>query len=166
MTEPMKLLREHEEELDYERLFENAADALILIGAGGEIQYVNSHAELLFGYSSKELIGEAVETLVPERYRARHIFHRAAYALEPRLREMAPYTEHVAGRRKDGAEFPAAVNLAPLPEGLTVAAIRKREDARQVPPKRKRSVSREVLVVLGVQLILNAVLYFLLASPG
>jgi PAS domain S-box-containing protein len=48
---------------------ESAPNAIIVVDATGTIVLVNRETELLFGYSRDELLGGAVEVLVPERLR-------------------------------------------------------------------------------------------------
>lgn len=131
-----------EAEFDYRTLLENAPDALVMVGTAGEIRFVNSQAEKLFGYRAEELMGQVVDLLVPERYRAIHKKHRATYSLAPKLRRMGAHLSHLAGRRKDGTEFLAEINLSPLPGGLTVVAIRLREP-REAVWENERELDRE-----------------------
>lgn len=122
-----------EEQVDYSILLANAPDAMVLVNAKGVIQYANAQATRLFGYADDELLGATIESLVPERYRAVHLAHRAKFTQDPHPRAMGAQMAHLSGRRKNGEEFPVEINLGPLPEGLTIAAIREtdRERARR-----------------------------------
>jgi len=53
-----------------------APDAMIIIDDGGVIRFANRQVSTLFGYSHDEIVGLAVEQLMPERFRGRHIAHR------------------------------------------------------------------------------------------
>jgi PAS domain S-box-containing protein len=101
-------------------------DAAVVVNGEGEIAAVNPHAEVVFGYPAAELAGRPIEVLIPERIRHAHRRHRGAYAAAPRARGMGVGLD-LAGRRKDGTEFPVDISLAPISgtdRPLIVAAIR------------------------------------------
>jgi PAS domain S-box-containing protein len=103
-----------------------APDAIIVVGGDGQITLVNRQAEAMFGYTREELSGATLELLVPERFRGIHVEHRARYQAMPRTRPMGINLE-LAGRRKDGSEFPVEISLAHLQaEGapLVISSIR------------------------------------------
>ncbi|MFN3650121.1 MAG: PAS domain S-box protein [Armatimonadota bacterium] len=105
----------------FRALLEAAPDAMIVVDRSGRISLVNSQVEQLFGYTREELLGEAIEILIPERYRAAHPSRREEYHREPRLRPMGSGLELFA-RRKDGTEFPVEISLSPIQseEGTSV----------------------------------------------
>lgn len=108
----------------YRGLVESAPDALVVVDEAGRIRLVNQQTEALFGYTREELVGEAVEVLVPERHQGAHPGHRAGYVTEPRMRPMGAGLDLMA-QRKDGTEFPVDISLSPLhtDEGLVVSAV-------------------------------------------
>jgi PAS domain S-box-containing protein len=86
--------------------------SILISNAEGRIVLVNGKTETMFGYQRDELIGQTIETLLPERCRDRHVRHRQDYNLAPHARLMG-LRQNLVGRRKDGDEFPIEVSLSP-----------------------------------------------------
>ena len=84
-------------------------DALVAVESDGTIAQINSQTEALFGYRREELVGQKIESLVPERYRRNHQGHREDFAHNPKIRRMGAGLD-LYGRRKDGSEL---VRLVP-----------------------------------------------------
>jgi PAS domain S-box-containing protein len=100
-----------------------APNAMIMVDSEGVISFANEPAATVFGYSHNELIGCNIETLIPERFRARHPGDRKGFFSQPSSRAMGAGRD-LFGRRKDGSEFPVEVGLSPIrtAEGLFVLA--------------------------------------------
>ncbi len=110
-------------EARFRGLLEAAPDAMVIADRDGRIVLANRQAQTLFGYDPDELVGQAVEALIPESYRGGHVHHRERYVADPHTRPMGADLELFA-RRKDGTEFPVEISLSPVatPEGLLVSA--------------------------------------------
>jgi PAS domain S-box-containing protein len=104
-------------------LLHAAADAAIVTDADGRIVFVNRGAEALFGYAAEELVGEPVETLMPQDLRAQHQEYRQRYKSAPRARPLLSGLD-LYGLRKDGSRFRAEIALTPVETnaGLLVAS--------------------------------------------
>ena len=119
-----------------EKLFEYSPDGMMACDSQGAIVRVNAQLEKMFGYDRRELVGQPVEILLPERLRARHVLHREDYRQQARIRPMGAGLE-LWGKRRDGTEFPVDIMLSPL-EGAAdwqvlavVRDITKRKQAEE-----------------------------------
>ncbi|HEY1866787.1 MAG TPA: ATP-binding protein [Candidatus Cybelea sp.] len=126
-------------------LLEYAPDATVIVDGGGIIRLVNSQTERLFGYYREELIGHAVEMLIPERHRARHAGERTEYAADPHVRPMGVGLE-LFGLRKDGREFPVEISLSPIVtrEGTFVASAIRDVTERKAFERRLQELNAEL----------------------
>lgn len=128
-----KMLRESEALL--RGLFEQAPDAIIVVDTQGRIVRVNTQAEMMFGYSRAELVGQPLELLLPGRFREQHVAHRLGYITQPRLRPMGAAGLELLGRRKDGHELAVDIMLSPLliaERELVIAVVRDITKRKQV----------------------------------
>ena len=92
-------------------LFESASQGIFIVNQEGRVIMANPSSAKMLGYEPGELIGQSIESLVPERFRGAHPGHRDAYFHEPRNRPMG-IGRDLAARRKDGSEFPAEISLS------------------------------------------------------
>ncbi|HXM19566.1 MAG TPA: PAS domain S-box protein [Candidatus Tumulicola sp.] len=115
-------------------VLDSAPDAMLMVDRGGLIVLVNAQAERIFGYRRDELLGQKVETLVPQRFDDKHQAHRTGFFGDPHPRPMGTGLE-LYGVRKDGSEFPVEVSLSPIEtaDGTIVStAIRDITDRKRV----------------------------------
>ncbi|MCQ8129296.1 sensor histidine kinase, partial [Methylomonas rivi] len=94
----------------FRQAVESAPNAIVMVNEAGTIVMVNAQTEHSFGYARGEMLGQAVEMLVPERFRAAHVGFRQAYLAKPESRPMGAGRD-LYGRRKDGSEFPVEIGL-------------------------------------------------------
>src|SRR6185369_2406241 len=89
----------------FRQVVEMAPNAMVMINPKGTIEMVNAQTERLFGYPRAEMLGQAVEMLVPERFRKHHPGLRSSFFKDPQSRPMGAGRD-LYGLKKDGNEFP------------------------------------------------------------
>ena len=121
-------------------ILEGLPDAVVASGPDGLIVYVNALAEELFGYAREELIGRPVQTLWPERIRARYTRNMELYfATEHPLR----FSSEVWGVRRDGTEFVGEMSwgIVETEAGKLLLAIGRDVSERRESERRLRAVA-------------------------
>jgi PAS domain S-box-containing protein len=88
-------------------------NSVVAVDASARITYVNPQGEASFGYRREELLGQPIEVLLPESVGERHVGHRNGFLAHPVARPMGIGLD-LAGRRKDGSEFPVEISLTPV----------------------------------------------------
>jgi PAS domain S-box-containing protein len=92
---------------------ESAPIAMVMVDDSGTIVLVNTEMERIFGYGREELLDQAIEALLPNRYRAAHPQLRAHFFAAPKARRMGG-GRRLHGRRRNGSEFPVEIGLNPV----------------------------------------------------
>ncbi len=114
------------QEKRFRALIDGAPDAMVIVDEKGVIQRINAQTEKVFGYTRAELVGQAIEALVPEAIREQHPHFRLKY-MQDKAAQQANETFALSAQAKDGHVFPVDINLSPLEteEGvLVVASVR------------------------------------------
>ncbi len=108
---------------EFQVLFESAPNGVLVVDHTGRIMLMNARMETQFGYRRDELIGQPVETLIPERLRQGHASLRQSFMRAAEARPMGADRD-LYGLRKDGTEFPIEIDLNPIstPAGALVMA--------------------------------------------
>ncbi|MGE5055262.1 MAG: PAS domain S-box protein [Acidobacteriota bacterium] len=122
-------------------IMEAIPDAVAAVNQQGVIVQVNAQMEALFGYTRQELIGQAIEMLVPQRQRGQHHGHRDRFHSQPKLRRMGSGLE-LNGLRRDGSEFPVEISLSPIPTGnglIVLSAIRDISERKRIEEELRRA---------------------------
>jgi len=114
----------------FRRLMESAPDAMVIVSKDGRVLLANAQTEKLFGYERSALLGEKVELLLPERFRANATAVPAGFFAQP-VAGAASTGLELFGLRKDGTEFPIESSLSPLQTEEGILVIRDISDRRR-----------------------------------
>jgi len=90
---------------------QTAADAIISIDGDGKIIFWNHSARDIFGFASREMIGNPLITIVPQRYRDAYLDGLRRSVATGRGSIIGKTVETV-GLNKDGREFPIELSMA------------------------------------------------------
>jgi diguanylate cyclase (GGDEF)-like protein/PAS domain S-box-containing protein len=108
-----------------------AYDAIITIDQLHKITLFNRGAENLFGYDSSEMIGQPIEILIPEKFRAHHAEYIQRFAQSPVRSRQMNERGLIYGRHRDGTLLPVEIAISKINvNGLIefTAVIRDIED--------------------------------------
>lgn len=123
-----------------------SADAIICVDDSQKIIFFNEGAESIFGYGADEVMGQPLERLIPERFRASHASHVRAFGRsEVKARRMGERGQ-ILGLRKNGEEFPAEAAISHLSQsGKRVYAV----VLRDVTDRRRAHETQRFLAEAG-----------------
>jgi PAS domain S-box-containing protein len=123
-------------------IIDTALDAVITMDAQGTVTSWNKQAEIVFGWSSREAVGQRMsDMIIPERQRMAHergLRHFLATGEGPLLRRRV----EVTAVRHSGAEFPVELEIMPMRLGqdwVFSAFIRDITDSRLAQEKLRQS---------------------------
>ena len=121
-------------------LLEAAPDGTIVVDDAGTIVLANRQALTLFGFERGDLLGHAVDELLPIERRVAHAAHRTAFQAAPQARAMGVGLE-LEARRADGSLLPVEISLSPVTvDGRrhTIASVRDVSERRRLQNERDR----------------------------
>lgn len=100
------------------QIVSQAEDAIIAINRGGDIVLFNEGAEKIFGYEAREVLGERLDVLLPERFQMQHDLLIQEFGIgEARYKGSGERSHQIYGRRKDGEEFVASSSIFSIGTG-------------------------------------------------
>jgi two-component system sensor kinase FixL len=100
----------------FRAVVEAVPSAILVVDEQGLITLANQQAEAMFGYPRAELIGQAMDRLIPERFQRPVADRPSPWVAGPQGEAVGTGPDLLA-RRKDGREFPVEAMLAPLQTG-------------------------------------------------
>lgn len=108
----MKQIRESEAKLT--QIIESAMDAIISIDQSKKIILFNGAAEKMFGYESFEIIGQALDRLIPLDFRNQHDNHIDSFSKTGVSRRAMGALGQIRGLRSNGEEFPLEASISQI----------------------------------------------------
>jgi len=94
-------------------LLESLPVGLLVVDCEARIVFLNEYVEQTLGYRRDELLGQPVETLVPEQLRIKHADLRRFFLGGARELPMGAGRD-VLARCRDGSEIPVEIGLKPI----------------------------------------------------
>jgi PAS domain S-box-containing protein len=118
--------------LDLPAFVHAAADAIIAAGADGRIIFWNPAATRIFGFTETEALGQSLDLIIPERFRARH-WEGYRQVMETGKTKYAADVLRVPATAKDGRALSIAFTVTLLDasdRGRIITAIVRDETTR------------------------------------
>ena len=133
--------------VDPELLVQAAGDAIIAADPEGKIILWNPAAQRIFGFAAHEALGQTLDLIIPERFRARH-WDGYRQVMRTGQTKYGAEVLRVPARHKDGRPLSIAFTVALLPgaDGPTgaIAAIVRDETSRWNEERAMRQRLREL----------------------
>jgi len=135
ITAPQIKKISQEYEFFFDKVLMMVADAIIAINLDEQIIVFNEQAEIVFGYTQQQVIGQPLSILIPELFQSIHHQYVKDFAdneRKPRL--MATERNEIKGLHKDGHEFFMIASIAHLQFGeqvILTATIRDITEQKQ-----------------------------------
>lgn len=103
----------HAERERTRKAIDATGSGMIMVDRAGRVVLTNDAASEMFNVGQDELLGVAIEQLIPKRFHRRHVVYRTSYSAEPSDRKMGAGRD-LYGIRPDGTEFPVEIGLTPI----------------------------------------------------
>ena len=135
-------------EVDLHQLINVIGDAVVVSNVAGKITLWNRAAEEMFGYTATEALGQNLDIITPERFRARH-WEGYHHSMETGTTKYGKQTLRVPAIHKDGHTLSIAFTVAMLHDEdhqvSGVVAVIRDETARFLEEKelKKRLIELE-----------------------
>ncbi len=99
--------------VDLHQLIEAIGDAVVVSNVAGKITLWNRAAQEMFGYTAAEALGQNLDIITPERFRARH-WEGYHHSMETGTTKYGKQTLRVPAIHKDGHSLSIAFTVAML----------------------------------------------------
>ncbi len=94
-------------------ILESSVDAILTINERGILQSFNTAAELMFGYSAEEAVGQSINIIIPMEHKTKHDMYITNYkqGVGPTI---IGKTREINAIRKDGTIFPIQLSVGEI----------------------------------------------------
>ncbi|PLK49619.1 CHASE domain-containing protein [Uliginosibacterium sp. TH139] len=100
-------------EARFRQVIDASPSGIVMVDRRGRMSLLNGRLEAMFGHAEGSLLGQPLETLLPEGARALHQRLREGFEEAPVMRLMGQ-GRYLTGLRADGSEFPLEIALSPV----------------------------------------------------
>lgn len=100
----------------FRRIVEEMPEAVIFADRQGVVRLWNRAAETMFGYSADEALGQSLDLIIPERFRARH-WEGYRQVMATGVTSYGQRLLAVPAMRKDGQRISIEFSIALLKDG-------------------------------------------------
>jgi PAS domain S-box-containing protein len=124
-------------------IIESARDAIVSIDSGQRIVLFNGAAEQIFQRSSADMLGQPLDRIIPERFRAIHREHVGGFARTGVTSRVMGDLAALTALRADGNEFPieASISQGKVGDQTLFTVI-----LRDITERKRHEERRETLV--------------------
>ena len=132
-------------------IVDSAMDAIITVDSRQRITLFNRAAERIFGYEAREVLGQPLEMLMPDRFRRTHHTHIDQFGRTGVSSRPMGHMRIVAALRRTGEEFPIDASISQVDvAGERYFTVILRDVSRRVAAERDLAQVREELRELAV----------------
>lgn len=133
-------------------ILESSVDAILTINERGILQSFNTAAELMFGYSSEEAIGQSINIIIPMKHKAEHDGYISNYkkGIGPTI---IGKTREINAIRKDGTTFPIQLSVGEIvvEEGrLFSGIIRDISETKKAQQELEKALEFQEIVINSI----------------
>jgi PAS domain S-box-containing protein len=137
--ETERALRESQDQLT--GILGSATDAIITVDSEQRVLLFNATAEKMFGYSSKDALGQPIDRFIPKRFRAHHGDHIRKFSETGVTTRAMGAMGALWGVRANGEEFPIEASISQIEAGgkkLFTAILRDVTERQRAETSRLR----------------------------
>ena len=132
----------------YYHTVESVMDAIVAVDEDQHITLFNPAAEKMFGYPAQEVLGQPLNLLLPESFRANHSQHIREFGKTGSAQRSMTRTPRldIHGRRRDGSLFPieSTISRAHINGKLQFTAVLRDESERRRAERQMHELNEQL----------------------